>query len=204
MVGTNNRHKLAEIEPVLAGLDLTLKSAGEFGLFEPEETGSTLEENAILKARAALELSGAWSIADDTGLEVDALGGRPGLYAARYAGPGCSFADNIRKLLVELAQVPDEKRTARFACVIALCRPGDEPMTFRATCAGRILKAPQGAGGFGYDPVFRVEGLNKSFAELTLKEKNRISHRARAARLLRAELVNLLLQRESFKRPLLP
>lgn len=194
VLGSQNRHKLAEISPLLEDLGLDLRVAGEFGPFAPEEHGSTLEENAILKARAAMELSQAWSFADDTGLEVDALDGRPGLHAARYAGPGCSFADNIRKLLEALRPVQAERRTARFACVLALCRPGHAPMIFRAGCGGRILEAPRGAEGFGYDPVFEVQGLGKTFAELSLEEKNRVSHRARAVRLLRAELLNLFLQ----------
>ena len=194
VLGTNNRHKADEIAPLLDGCGVTLRSAGEFGAFDPNESGVTLEENATLKARAALELSGEWSFADDTGLEVDALGGRPGIHAARYAGEGCSFDDNIRKLLGELQGVPDARRTAHFACVIALCRPGLEPMTFRATCGGRILQARRGTQGFGYDPVFFIEELGKSFAELSLEEKNRISHRARAVKLLKAELENLRLR----------
>ena len=197
ILGTNNRHKLIEITPLLEGVGVQLRSAGEYGAFDPEETGATLEENAILKARAAMELSKEWACADDTGLEVDALGGRPGIFAARYAGPGCTFEENIRKLLGELKNCPAGLRQARFTCVIALCRPGAEPMTFRAGCAGRILTEPRGTGGFGYDPVFWVEEAGKSFAELALEEKNRLSHRARAVRMLRAELVNLLLQQEA-------
>lgn len=200
VLGTGNTHKAQEIAPLLDGLGVSMRAAGEYGPFDPDETGSTLEENAIIKARAALSLSNEWSIADDTGLEVDALDGRPGIYAARYAGPACSFDDNIRKLLGELQGVPDEKRTARFVCVIAFCRPGREPMTFRADCAGHILQERRGGQGFGYDPVFLVDGLGKSFAELTLDEKNGVSHRSRAVRLLRAELENLRLQDEVWKR----
>ena len=200
VVGTNNRHKLSEITHLLGGLDLTLKTAGEYGSFDPDETGSTLEQNALIKAEAALKLSREWSIADDTGLEVDALDGRPGIYAARYAGPGCTFDDNIRKLLGELAGFPPERRGARFSCVIALCRPGRPSMTFRAECAGRILEARRGDSGFGYDPVFVINELNKSFAELNLEEKNRISHRSRAVKLLRAELVNLFAQDDRLNR----
>jgi XTP/dITP diphosphohydrolase len=192
VVGTNNRHKLGEIAPLLAGLDLTLKAAGEYGSFDIAEDGATLAENAVKKADAASVLSKQWAIADDTGLEVDALGGRPGLHAARYAGPECDFEKNITKLLGELRGVPMEKRTARFVCVIAFCRPGVPPQTFRATCPGRILTGKRGAGGFGYDPVFQMEGMEKTFAELTLEEKNRLSHRARAVKLLRTELVKLL------------
>jgi len=192
VVGTNNRHKLQEIAPILEPLGLPLKAAGELGVFDPAETGQTLEENALIKAQAALKLSGEWSIADDTGLEVDALGGRPGIYAARYAGEGCSFDDNINKMLGELAGVPLEKRGAKIVCVIALCLPGEPAMTFRAECAGRILEARRGAHGFGYDPIFEVDRLEKTFAELTIEEKNRLSHRARAVKLLRAQLQKLL------------
>jgi XTP/dITP diphosphohydrolase len=188
VVGTNNVHKAGEISPLLDGLGLTLRPAGVFGPFDPHESGRTLEENALIKARAALALSGEWSIADDTGLEVDALGGRPGIHAARYAGPGCSFADNICKLLGELAGVPEEKRGARFACLVALCRPDAQPEYFRGEIAGRILEAPRGAGGFGYDPVFFLPSLGRTFAELALAEKNRLSHRALAAGKLRAWL----------------
>ncbi|MCZ7643977.1 MAG: RdgB/HAM1 family non-canonical purine NTP pyrophosphatase [Planctomycetota bacterium] len=200
VVGTNNTHKLDEIRPLLAGVNVVLRAAGEFGAFDPIEDGKTLDENAILKARAALNLTGEWSIADDTGLEVDALDGRPGLYAARYAGEGCTFRDNIAKLLRELDGVPEARRTARFVCVIALCRPGDEPATFRATCPGRILEAPRGGLGFGYDPVFFADDAGKALAELTLEEKNRLSHRARAVKLFRSELKNLLSQGETFER----
>jgi XTP/dITP diphosphohydrolase len=195
VVGTNNRYKLDEIAPLLDGLGLTLRTAGEYERFEPAEDGATLEENAILKAREALALSGEWSIADDTGLEVDALGGAPGVHAARYAGPGCTFADNVRKLLRALDGVPDQRRTARFVCVIALCRPGADAAVFRAVCPGRILSACRGRQGFGYDPVFLMDGLDKTFAELSLAEKNLCSHRARAARMLRGELEKLLAER---------
>jgi XTP/dITP diphosphohydrolase len=192
VLGTGNKHKVQEIAPLLAGLPLTVKAAGEYGPFDPDETGSTLEENALIKARAARALSGEWSISDDTGLFIDALDGRPGIYAARYAGPNCSFADNIRKVLVELDGVPLEKRTATFACVIALCRAGEEDLLFRGECKGRIALAERGAGGFGYDPVFVIDNLQKSFAELGTEEKNTISHRAIATRLCRQALESLL------------
>jgi XTP/dITP diphosphohydrolase len=190
VIGTGNKHKVTEIAPLLLqmGLPLELKLASDYGPFDPIEDGSTLEENAIIKANAALKLSGEWSISDDTGLAVDALGGRPGIYAARYAGEGCSFDDNIRKLLGELEGVPEGKRTATFQCVIALCVPGQAPKTFRGECRGRITLARRGAGGFGYDPIFLIDEVNKSFAELTTEEKNRVSHRSIAVKLCRAEL----------------
>ena len=190
VIGTGNTHKVQEIAPLLmeSGLPLDLREASRYGRFEPVEDGGTLEENALIKARAAQELSGEWALADDTGLEVDVLGGRPGIYAARYAGPGCTFADNIHKLLGEMQGVPPERRTARFACVIALCVPGQEPRFFRGECPGSIASSPRGSGGFGYDPVFTIAGLEKSFAELTTSEKNGISHRALAVKQLRRAL----------------
>ncbi|MFH0939961.1 MAG: RdgB/HAM1 family non-canonical purine NTP pyrophosphatase [Planctomycetota bacterium] len=187
VIGTANKHKVAEIAPVLleTGLPLELRSATCYGRFEPDETGSTLEENALIKAQAALSLSGEWAIADDTGLEVDALGGRPGIYAARYAGENCNFDDNIRKLLGELKDVPQANRTATFLCVIALCRPDAPPQTFRGECRGWISAERRGGGGFGYDPIFVVAELGKTFAEMSMSEKNRLSHRALAVKLCR-------------------
>src|SRR5947207_2145469 len=123
VLGTNNNHKVRELAPLLSDIGVDLRPASDYGPFDPPESGATLEENALIKARAALQLSGEWAIADDTGLFVDALNGRPGIYAARYAGVGCTFADNIRKLLRELEGIPLSQRTAQFSCVIALCRP---------------------------------------------------------------------------------
>jgi len=190
VIGTGNKHKVEEIAPLLleTGLPLELKSAAHYGKFNPVEDGSTLEENAIIKARAAMELSREWAISDDTGLSVDALNGQPGIYAARYAGEGCSFDDNIRKLLSEMAGVPEGKRGATFQCVIALLVPGKAPLTFRGECRGRITLARRGSGGFGYDPIFLIDELNKSFAELTTDVKNRVSHRSIAVKLCRAHL----------------
>jgi XTP/dITP diphosphohydrolase len=196
VLGTGNPHKVQEIAPLLSGLDLDLRAAGSYGPFDPVEDGETLEANALLKARAALDLSGAWSIADDTGLFVDALDGQPGIYAARYAGPGCTFADNVRKLLKELQGVPPKRRTATFICVIALCRPDGQEEIFRGEIGGRILDAPRGAQGFGYDPVFApVDGDGRCFAEYPADEKNAVSHRGQATRQLRARLAELLDQR---------
>ena len=194
VVGTNNKHKAEEIANVLAGLglQLDLRAASSYGEFDPVEDGETLEENALIKARAALALSNEWTIADDTGLFVDALDGRPGIYAARYAGEGCSFSDNINKLLGEMKQVPPEHRGASFSCVIALCRPESEPLLFRGDCRGHIRFAPAGTGGFGYDPIFVIDELNKSFGELTLDEKNSVSHRAHAVRHFAEALKTLL------------
>lgn len=194
VIGTGNKHKVEEIAPLLleSGMPLELKTADSYGPFSPEETGGNLEENALIKARAAMNMSGEWALADDTGLFVDALDGRPGIYAARYAGEGCSFADNIRKLLGEMEGIPHHKRTATFRCAIALCRPGHEPRIFRGECMGWIKESPSGVGGFGYDPVFVVGELSKTFAELTAIEKNKVSHRSIAVNLCRLELDTLL------------
>jgi len=191
VIGTGNKHKVQEIAPLLAGLPFNLKAAGDYGPFNPAEDGNTLEENAIIKARAAMALSGEWSLSDDTGLEIDALDGRPGLYAARYAGEGCSFADNVHKVLREMQGVLLEKRTAKFACVIALCRPGHEPQTFRGECSGYIRTDARGTGGFGYDPIFVISGLEKTFAELSAEQKNTVSHRAIATKQCRSALEKL-------------
>jgi XTP/dITP diphosphohydrolase len=192
VLGTGNKHKVQEIAPLLRGLPVDVKAAGEYGSFDPDETGETLEANSLIKAEAAMKLSGEWAISDDTGLFIEALDGRPGIYAARYAGVGCSFADNIRKVLKEMADVELGKRSAFFACVITLCRPNEEPLYFRGECKGYIAIDPRGTGGFGYDPIFVIDELQKSFAELTTEEKNRVSHRALAVNLCRAALEKLL------------
>jgi XTP/dITP diphosphohydrolase len=194
VIGTGNLHKVQEIAPLLleTGLTLDLRPASEFGKFDPAETGLTLEENARIKAHAAMELSNQWSLSDDTGLFIDALDGRPGIYAARYAGEGCSFEDNIQKVLKELHGVPISKRGAVFRSVIALCRPHEPPLYFKGECLGFISIERRGSGGFGYDPIFTISGLNKSFAELSLIEKNTVSHRSIAVKKCRATLEKLL------------
>ena len=165
----------------------------------PEES-MDLAINASAKARAAAATYGCVAVADDTGLEVDALGGAPGPRAARYAGPDANDEQRVARLLEALQGVPPDRRTARFRCVVAVAEPPDSPAgdsvrvwTFEGTCEGRILESPRGAEGFGYDPIFWVPELDKSFAELTLEEKNRISHRARAWRRAEPLLVRLLM-----------
>lgn len=144
------------------------------------EDGATYRDNALKKAWSAAKLTGKPALADDTGLEVDALGGQPGLYAARFAGEGCTFQDNIRKLLRLLEGVPSERRGARFVCVIALVSPDGREQVVEGELCGRITESQTGIGGFGYDPVFYVPEVGKTLAELTADEKNRISHRRRA------------------------
>lgn len=202
VVATRNAHKLLEIRAVLADLGYDITSAGDHpGAPEVEEDLPTLEGNAEKKARWVAAATGLPALADDTGLEVDALGGDPGVYSARWAGPGCTYADNNAKLLQELAGVAEPQRTARFRCVIAIATPGPAAADFDARVRGcrvtlhegrvegRILNAPRGAGGFGYDPVFWIPELSRTLAELSLEEKNRTSHRARALAAARTALL---------------
>jgi XTP/dITP diphosphohydrolase len=181
VLATRNRHKVVEMESLLKGLGVQVRSLAEFhGAPEVVEDGATYEENALKKARSAAAFTGKPALADDTGLEVEALNGRPGIHAARFAGDGCSFQDNIRKLLGVLQGVPRERRQARFICVLALVTPDGREELVRGELEGRITEEPAGVGGFGYDPVFFSSEAGKTLAELTSEEKNRISHRRRA------------------------
>jgi XTP/dITP diphosphohydrolase len=189
VLATFNRDKARELAALLDLPGVTLVGLDAFpGAVAPEEHGATLEANATLKAEAALAATGLPSIADDTGLEVDALDGAPGVHAARFAGPDASYADNVRLLLARLAGVPAERRTARFRTVCVAVFPGGERRVGEGAIEGRITAAPRGAGGFGYDPVFEVPELGKTFAELSAAEKNALSHRARAVRALAEQL----------------
>jgi len=186
VLATNNRDKIKEIRHVLEGLPLTVLTHDYFPDFpDPEETGATLEENAILKARAIAAHCGIAALADDTGLEVDALGGAPGVISSRYAGPDASYRDNYLKLLRELEGVPPEKRTARFRCVIAIAWDEDRVEAVEGRVEGFIAEDVIGERGFGYDPVFVYPPTGKRFAEMTLEEKNAVSHRGRALRAAR-------------------
>ena len=178
LFATNNAHKLAEVQSKLAPLGYRVKGLREvIGEVDIPETGSTLEENAAIKARFLSDRTGMDCFADDTGLEVSALGGAPGVYSARYAGEGCSFDDNMDKLLSALDGVAD--RSARFRTVICLIKEGNE-FLFEGEVKGVILEKRSGSEGFGYDPIFRPDGHDKSFAEMTMDEKNAISHRGLA------------------------
>jgi len=192
LIGSGNPDKAAELAALLAPLGWEVKSLRQYPeIPEPEETGVTFEENALLKARYYRDHFGIDCIADDSGLEVDALGGAPGVYSARYAGEGCSYADNNEKLLRELSTVPEEARTARFVCCAAFAPQMGMEHTERGTVEGVIATAARGTQGFGYDPVFIPEGETRSFAEMTAEEKNAISHRGRAFNQLRAYLEDL-------------
>jgi XTP/dITP diphosphohydrolase len=175
---TRNPGKLRELEALVAPLGVRLKSLLDFGDLEVVEDADTFEGNAEKKARAALEISGLPSVGDDSGLEVDALGGAPGVRSARFAGDGHDYPANNRKLLEVLRGV--SQRSARFRCVMVYLSPEGERLVAEGRCEGRILEAPRGAEGFGYDPLFLVEETGKTMAELAMAEKNRVSHRGRA------------------------
>ncbi len=190
VLATGNPGKVREIQALLEPLDIEVLPQSRFDVPDVEETGLTFVENAILKARNAAEHTGLPAIADDSGIEVDALDGAPGIYSARYAGAGASDRDNLEKLLADLEGVPDERRTARFQCLMVYMRHGLDPtpLICQGTWEGRILTAPRGAGGFGYDPVFYVPTHECSSAELPPEVKNRLSHRGQALRRLVAAL----------------
>ena len=183
LLATRNSDKVRELAALLGELGLRIRTLAEFPAApEVEEDGSTCEANARKKAREIASATGLPSVADDTGLEVDALGGRPGVFAARYAGEGATYEDNCRKLLKELDGVPQARRTARFLTVAALAMPGGDTRVATGTLVGVIAEECAGSQGFGYDPVFLVPELGRTLAELTAEEKNRISHRAKAFR----------------------
>ena len=191
VLASGNRGKLVEMREILAGLDLELVAQSELGIADADETATTFVENALLKARQAARASGLPALGDDSGLCVDALGGAPGLYSARYAGTHGDAAANIAKLLDALRDVPDDERTAHFHCTIVLLRSADDPapLVAEGRWHGRILHAPRGSGGFGYDPVFLDPALGAGAAELDPATKNRVSHRGLALARLRELLL---------------
>jgi XTP/dITP diphosphohydrolase len=190
LIATRNAGKVREVRPLLEGLPVRLRSLAEFSeVTEVAETGSTFAENAVLKARGYAAQTRLWTLADDSGLEVDALGGAPGVFSARYGGEGASDATRTARLLTELSRTGDTNRRARFVCVIAIADSDARLVnTSTATCEGSIALAPRGENGFGYDPVFIPDGFQESFGELPLKIKQRISHRARALKAARSFL----------------
>lgn len=185
LIATGNKHKLSELSRVLpavlpCGESIEYKGLADFNIILPEETGTTLEENARLKALYAAKQSGLISLSDDTGLEVAFLHGGPGVHTARYAGDDCNSQANNEKLLRALNGVPLEQRTAHFRTVACLAWPDGKTQLFEGICAGHIATTYHGTNGFGYDPIFVVDKLSKCFAELTADEKNAVSHRGRA------------------------
>ena len=187
VLASKNAHKLQELQDILSaqGVEVILESAAGVDV-EVKETGTTFEENSLLKARAVMEASGLPAIADDSGLMVDALNGAPGVYSARYGGPGLDDAGRYRLLLENMRGVLDRKR--RFVSAITLCMPSGDIVTARGECPGTLAYAPQGENGFGYDPIFFVPEKKKTFAQLTAEEKNAISHRGRALQLFQEKL----------------
>lgn len=190
VLASGNAGKLEELAAVLGDCGIELLSQRALGVGDVEETASTFIENALIKARHAARITGLPALADDSGLCVDTLGGAPGLYSARYAGPQGDSAANIARLLADLEGVPEARRLARFHCVLVLLRHADDPQPLVAEgeWLGRILEQPRGAGGFGYDPVFLDPGLGQSAAEMAPALKRRISHRAQALALLQERL----------------
>ncbi|RJG40031.1 XTP/dITP diphosphatase [Motilimonas pumila] len=194
VLATGNQGKVNELAQLLEQQNLTVLAQSEFNVPEVPETGTTFIENAIIKARHAAKITGLPAIADDSGLEVDALNGAPGIYSSRYAGPDASDQDNINKLLKALDGVADASRSARFHCVLVLMRHADDPtpVICHGSWEGRITQQAQGENGFGYDPVFYVESEQCVSAELTKAEKNAISHRGKALALLSQQIATKL------------
>jgi XTP/dITP diphosphohydrolase len=182
LLATNNKGKVREYLSLLKGIPYQIITLAELGITaEIDETGRSFEENAALKATSLAKQSGFISLADDSGLEVDVLGGKPGSLSHRYAGENATDADRISFLLSKLKDAPESQRTAQFRCVIAIAAPDGKVELCSGVCRGVITTAPQGNRGFGYDPIFYLPELGKTMAELTLSEKNLVSHRARAA-----------------------
>ena len=211
VIASGNLGKLREFRELLAGLPFDVVAQGDLGIAAPEETGTSFLENALLKARHAASAARAAAIADDSGLEVDALGGAPGVRSARFAGERATDAENNAALLAALDTLDadpggtraNEQFKARFRCVLALVDPfvkEGEPVVVEGTCEGMITRTPRGSGGFGYDPLFLVDGTDKTMAELGEEEKNRISHRGRAFAKLKLVLEKMLAERDAITR----
>jgi XTP/dITP diphosphohydrolase len=190
VLASSNKGKLGELAALLMPFGFELIAQNQLGIDTPPETGVTFAENALLKARHASTKANLAALADDSGIEVDALDGRPGVYSARYAGEGASDEDNLNKMLHELRGVPSPRRTARYQCVIAFLSTASDPnpTLARGTWEGTLITAPRGLGGFGYDPIFIPSGFDRTAAELPPEEKNALSHRGQALRALVAQL----------------
>ena len=192
ILATKNPKKVEEIKALLADAPVRILSLLDFPeIPDTPETGTTFAENAEIKARAASKTTGKIALADDSGLEVDALCGEPGVYSNRFAGPGASDRDKYMRILELLEGVPDEKRTARFKAVMAIATPDGDITVVEGVCEGRIAREPKGTNGFGYDPIFYLPELDKMMAELSPEEKNAISHRGRALRSAKGVLIEL-------------
>ena len=190
LIATHNTGKLSELTWLLGDVPFALVSLADVGIrHQVDETGETFEQNAALKAETYARLSGLPTLADDSGLEVDALDGEPGVRSARYAGDNATDADRIAFLLRKLDNIHEGDRTARFRCVIAVAWPGGTLELHAGACQGRIIEAPRGSNGFGYDPVFFIPAMGRTMAELTAAQKNRVSHRSAAVRKASASLM---------------
>ena len=192
VLASSNKGKLRELSTLLAPLGYDIVTQSSLGIDTPPETGDTFAANALLKARYAAAASNLPALADDSGIEVDALGGRPGIFSARYAGEGASDEDNLRKMLGEMRDVAEGKRAARYRCVIAFVSTADDadPILAKGTWEGTLISQPRGLGGFGYDPIFVPSGFDRTAAELDPAEKNSLSHRGQALRALIDQLRN--------------
>ncbi len=205
LLATRNRNKVSEMRHALDGTGWQVVMLSDIGdAPDVEEDGATFEENALKKARSAARVTKMWTLAEDSGLEIDALGGEPGVKSARYAGEGASDADRIRKVLSRLISVPEKRRTARFRCVMCLIDPAGKETYFEGCCEGRITHDARGSAGFGYDPVFIPEGYAQTFAELGPGVKSKISHRARAMQQVIAFLRSCVLPDSSAGHPRKP
>ena len=190
VAATGNKHKIEEIESITKkfGMNVITKAEAGVGDLEVEETGTTFEENSLIKAEAIMKATGMPAIADDSGLEADALNGAPGVYSARFSGEGATDESNNEKLLKLMENIPDDERSARFVSVVTLCFPDGTVVAARGECPGTLRRSPRGDGGFGYDPLFVPVGYDKTYAEISAEEKNIISHRAKALGILRMKL----------------
>ncbi len=194
VLATGNKNKVRELQDLLADLPFTIVTIEDYpGLVMPKEDQPTFAGNATLKAEAVSKFCGEMALADDSGLEVDALGGRPGVYSARYAGDEGNYAANNRLLLQELSGLPPEQRAARFVCAIAINIPGDQTYIIEESCPGVIAEELKGEGGFGYDPLFIYPPAGLTFAEMSAEEKNKVSHRGRALKRARDLLGKLFI-----------
>jgi XTP/dITP diphosphohydrolase len=194
VIATHNAKKAGEMVTILSGHfpELEIRTLADYpSAPEPDETGTTYAENSLIKALSAVEATGEWCVADDAGLEIDAMGGEPGLYSKRFAGEETPFPEKMRIILERLSGVEEAGRGARFVCSVALASPTGASKVFQATCEGKIAAAPSGNGGFGYDPIFWLPEQGRTMADLTAEEKHQISHRGKVLRQLRDYLATL-------------
>jgi len=194
VIATHNAKKAGEMVTILSGHfpELEIRTLADYpNAPEPEETGTTYAENSLIKVLSAVEATGEWCVADDAGLEIDAMGGEPGLYSKRFAGEDTPFPEKMRIILERLSGIEEAGRGARFVCSVALASPAGESRVFQSTCEGKISTAPSGNGGFGYDPIFWLPEQGRTMADLTAEEKHQISHRGKVLRQLRDYLATL-------------